>query len=91
MTRWSTHNKLPSLYQGVVQRGVNGFSAKLLLCSVPTTGSVLSVDDGCGKVRDYVQRNGIEETDVVSKLDSVLSKMERQILRKLDLLQTRLQ
>ena len=85
----ATHNKLRSNYQGVGSRGVSQLSAKLLLALYPPSIPFFRLTMDAGKVRDYVQRNGIDETDVVSKLDSVLSKMERQILQKLDLLQTR--
>ena len=85
----NTYNSIPSLYQGVGARGVNGLSAKLLLSLYPPQVPFFRLSLDSARVRDYVQRNGIQEEDVVSKLDSVLSQMERDILRRLDQLQTR--
>ena len=85
----NTYNSIPSLYQGVGARGVNGLSAKLLLSLYPPQVPFFRLSLDGARVREYIERNGIEEQDAVSKLDAVLSKMERDMLRKLDQLQTR--
>lgn len=84
-----TWNSLPSLYQGVGARGVNSLSAKLLLSLYPPAVPFFRLTMDASKIRDYAAQSGDDEANLISQLDQVLSSMERQMLRRLDQLQTR--
>ena len=56
----NTYNSIPSLYQGVGARGVNGLAAKLLLSLYPPQVPFFRLSLDSARVRDYVQRNGIQ-------------------------------
>ena len=85
----NTYNKLPSLYQGSGANGVNNLSAKLLLSLYPPAQPFFRLTMDANKIRDYVAQQGGEEENVTTMFDQVLSKMERQIMRKLDQIQAR--
>ena len=82
-------NKLKSLYQGVGARGVNGLSAKLLLALYPPSQPFFRLVIDKAQLQSYTMETGADEQDVISKMDLALASMERQILQKLDDLQTR--
>ena len=84
-----TWNNIPSLYQGVGARGVNSLAARLLLSLYPPAVPFFRLTMDAGKIRDYAAANGGQEEDITSKLDQVLSSMERQMLRRLDQVQAR--
>lgn len=83
------YNKLNSLYQGVGARGVSTISAKLLLSLYPPSQPFFRLVIDKGQIKQYLEQTGQAEQDVVSQLDVALSDVERQILGKLDKLQTR--
>ena len=78
-----TWNNIPSLYQGVGARGVNSLAARLLLSLYPPAVPFFRLTMDASKIRDYAAANGGQEEDITSKLDQVLSSMERQMLRRL--------
>ena len=84
-----TWNSLPSLYQGLGARGVNSLSAKLLMSLYPPAVPFFRLTIDQGRIREYVEEAGGQEEQIITQLDQVLSNMERQMLRKLDQLQTR--
>ena len=83
------YNRLRSLYQGAGARGVSSISAKLLLALYPPSQPFFRLVIDKGEIRNYLQETGQPEEDVVSQLDVALSSVERQILSRLDKLQTR--
>ena len=83
------YNRLRSLYQGAGARGVSSVSAKLLLALYPPSQPFFRLVIDKGQIKEYLQQSGQEESDVLSQLDVALSDVERQILGKLDKLQTR--
>ena len=85
----NTYNKLPSLYQGSGANGVNNLSAKLLLSLYPPAQPFFRLTMDAAGIRDYVEQSGGQEENVSTMFDQVLSKMERQIMRKLDQIQAR--
>ena len=88
---WSgeQYNSVPSLYQGAGASGVNSLSAKLLLSLYPPAAPFFRLTMDSARVRQYVEREGGDEADITTQLDQVLSKMERQMMRRLDQLQAR--
>ena len=82
-------NATPSLYQGAGASGVNSLSAKLLLSLYPPAAPFFRLTMDSAKVREYAENNGGDEASIAGQLDQVLSKMERQLMRKLDQLQAR--
>jgi hypothetical protein len=84
-------NQIPSLYQGAGARGVSSLAAKLLLALMPPSQPFFRLTIDAGKVRNWIQQQGTgqSEPDVLSKLDQLLSSMERQILMRFDKLQAR--
>ena len=88
---WSgeQYNAIPSLYQGAGANGVNNISAKLLLSLYPPSQPFFRLTMDAARIREYVSREGADEQGLLSQLDQVLSKMERQILRRLDQLGAR--
>ncbi len=85
----NTSNKLPSLYQGSGANGVNNLSAKLLLSLYPPAQPFFRLTMDAAGIRDYVEQSGGQEENITTMFDQVLSKMERQIMRKLDQIQAR--
>lgn len=83
------YNKLPSLYQGAGGNGVNNISAKLLLSLYPPAVPFFRLTMDAARVREYAAQQGGQEENILTQLDQVLSKMERQILWKLDRVQAR--
>jgi len=83
------YNATPSLYQGAGASGVNSLSAKLLLSLYPPAAPFFRLTMDSARVRQYVEREGGDEADITTQLDQVLSKMERQMMRRLDQLQAR--
>ncbi len=83
------YNRLISLYQGVGARGVSGISAKLLLSLYPPSQPFFRLVIDKGQIREYLEQTGQVEKDVLSQMDVALSDVERQVLSKLDKLQTR--
>jgi len=83
------YNAVPSLYQGAGANGVNNISAKLLLSLYPPAVPFFRLTMDAARIRDYAVREGAEEDNVSSQMDQVLSKMERQIQRKLDQISAR--
>ena len=83
------YNRLLSLYQGAGARGVSSISAKLLLALYPPSQPFFRLVIDKGQIRSYLEKTGQAEDDVVSQLDVALSDIERQILGRLDKLQTR--
>ena len=84
------YNSVPSLYQGAGARGVSSLSAKLLLALMPPSQPFFRLTMDAGKIREYVeQQGGTDQQQINTKLDQLLSSMERQVLRQLDLLQAR--
>ena len=83
------YNRLPSLYQGAGARGCSSISAKLLLALYPPSQPFFRLVIDKGQIRQYLDETGGEEEDIVSQLDVALSDIERQILARLDKLQTR--
>jgi len=89
---WSgeSFNALPSLYQGAGARGVSSLAAKLLLALMPPSQPFFRFTIDGGKIREFAeQQPGANEEAIVTKLDQLLSSMERQVLRRLDQLQAR--
>ena len=83
------YNRLLSLYQGAGARGVSAISAKLLLALYPPSQPFFRLVIDKGQIQNYLQETGAQEEDVISQLDVALSDVERQILGRLDKLQTR--
>ena len=84
------YNSMPSLYQGVGARGVSSLSAKLLLALMPPNQPFFRLTIDMGKVRQWMQSQGQgNEGEAMTRLDQLLSSMERQVLRRLDQLQAR--
>ena len=83
------YNATPSLYQGAGASGVNSLSAKLLLSLYPPAAPFFRLTMDAARVRQYVEREGGDEAAITTQLDQVLSKMERQMMRRLDQLQAR--
>ena len=84
-----TEAKLPSLYQGLGAKSVNGLSAKLLLSLYPPSQPFFRLVINEGKLQNYIQQSGDQEAEVKSRMDMALSSVERSILKKLDELQAR--
>lgn len=89
MTGSETYSRLNSLYQGAGARGVSSLSAKLLLALYPPSQPFFRLVINKGDVDNVIQQSGQKPEDVISKMDVSLSSIERQILAKLDKLQTR--
>ena len=68
---------------------VVSLSAKLLMSLYPPAVPFFRLTIDQGRIRDYVEEAGGQEEQIITQLDQVLSNMERQMLRKLDQLQTR--
>jgi len=83
------YNRLLSLYQGAGARGVSSISAKLLLALYPPSQPFFRLVIDKGQIQNFLQESGAEEEDVLSQLDVGLADVERQILSRLDKLQTR--
>ena len=83
------YNRLLSLYQGAGARGVGSISAKLLLALYPPSQPFFRLVIDKGQVQNYLDQTGGDQQDVLSQLDVALSDVERQILSRLDKLQTR--
>lgn len=82
-------NKLPSLYQGAGARGVSSISAKLLLALYPPSQPFFRLVMDKGQMESYVERTGADPNELMTQLDIGLSSMERQILQRMDQLQSR--
>lgn len=82
-------NAIPSLYQGAGARGVSSLSAKLLLALMPPSQPFFRLTIDAGKIRDWLQQQGGNQDNVLSRLDQLLSSMERQVIRRLDQVQAR--
>ena len=82
-------NSIPSLYQGAGARGVSSLSAKLLLALMPPSQPFFRLTIDAGKIRDWLEQQGGEQDSALTKLDQMLSSMERQVVRRLDQLQAR--
>jgi hypothetical protein len=84
-------NSLPSLYQGAGARGVTSLAAKLMLALMPPSQPFFRLTIDAGKVRGWMQEQGTaqNEGEVLSRLDQLLSSMERQVLMRFDKLQAR--
>ena len=83
------YNRLRSLYQGAGARGCSSISAKLLLALYPPSQPFFRLVIDKGQVRKYLEETGGEEQETLSQLDVALSSIERQILGRLDKMQTR--
>ena len=83
------YNRLLSLYQGAGARGVSSLSAKLLLALYPPSQPFFRLVIDKGQIANYLEETGGNQDDVISQLDVALSDVERQILTRLDKLQTR--
>jgi len=82
--------RIASLRQGAGARGVSSLAAKLLLALMPPSQPFFRLTIDAGKVREWLQgQPGQAESDVLTKLDQMLSSMERQILMRFDKLQAR--
>jgi len=82
--------KIKALRQGAGARGVSSLAAKLLLALMPPTQPFFRLAIDAGKVRTWLESQpGQDEGDVMTKLDQVLSSMERQVLGRFDKLQAR--
>ena len=86
-----TEAKLPSLYQGLGAKSVNGLSAKLLLALYPPSQPFFRLVIHEGKLQEYIERQGGggDGQEIRSRMDSSLALVERAILKKLDELQAR--
>ena len=84
-----THNSLPSLYQGAGARGVASLSAKLLLALMPPSQPFFRLAIDKGRIKDYVEQQGGNQENIITKLDQAMSDTERQVLLRMDQLQTR--
>lgn len=82
-------NSIPSLYQGAGARGVSSLSAKLLLALMPPSQPFFRLTIDASKIRDWLQEQGGNQESVLTRLDQLLSSMERQVVRRLDQLQAR--
>jgi hypothetical protein len=82
-------NKLPSLYQGAGARGVSNLSAKLLLALYPPSQPFFRLVMDRGQLEEYIGQSGADPNQLMSELDIALSSMERQILQRMDQLQSR--
>lgn len=83
------YNSVPSLYQGAGARGVSSLSAKLLLALMPPSQPFFRLTIDAGKIRDWLEQQGGDQENVLTKLDQLLSSIERQVIRRLDQLQAR--
>lgn len=83
------YNRLLSLYQGVGARGVSSISAKLLLALYPPSQPFFRLVIDKAQIENYMEQTGTQQEDLLSQLDVALSSVERQILTRLDKLQTR--
>ena len=68
---------------------MSSIGAKLLLALYPPSQPFFRLVIDKGEIRKFLEENGQPEEDVVSQLDVALSSVERQILSRLDKLQTR--
>lgn len=76
---------LPSLHQGTGARGVNELAAKLLLSLMPPGQPFFKLEVEEGKIRRYLADNPTQdETNVISKLQEVMSLNERVLLSRLN-------
>lgn len=82
-------NKLPSLYQGAGARGVSSLSAKLLLALYPPSQPFFRLVMDKAQMEQYVQQSGRDPNQLMTELDIGLASMERQILQRMDQLQSR--
>ena len=89
VTGTEAFSRLDSLYQGAGARGVSSLSAKLLLALYPPSQPFFRLVIDKGQMDKYIEQSGQESADVMSQLDIALSSVERQILGRLDKLQTR--
>ena len=83
------YNRLRSLYQGAGARGCSSISAKLLLALYPPSQPFFRLVIDKGQIRKFLEETGGEEQETLSQLDVALSSIERQILGRLDKMQTR--
>ena len=83
------YNRLNSLYQGAGARGCSSLSAKLLLALYPPSQPFFRLVIDRGEMAKYVERSGKDEQGVITETDIGLASIERQVLAKLDRLQTR--
>ena len=83
------YNRLLSLYQGAGARGVGAISAKLLLALYPPSQPFFRLVIDKAQIQNYIEQTGGDQQDILSQLDVALSDIERQILSRLDKLQTR--
>ena len=83
------YNNLKSLYQGAGATGVSGLSAKLLLALYPPAQPFFRLTIDKAKLDEYVEQNQVDPGEIQSQLDIALASIERQMLLKLDDLNTR--
>jgi hypothetical protein len=84
-----TYNKLNSLYQGVGARGVSNLTAKICLSLYPPSQPFFMLVLDKAKVQSELAQMGDQADQIISDLNLKLSGYERQIMQKLDELQTR--
>lgn len=85
-------NNLPSLYQGVGARAVNSLSAKLLLALMPPNQPFFRLTIDAELFEQALDGNNVQgpqRAEAYSKTDELLSKYERRVLWRLDMLQAR--